>query len=196
MSTLGEGGMITSNNPDFVKTMRLYANHGIEYSDMKGEVSKQPWYRDCVVVGYNYRMSEGQAIVGLSQLAQIDAVNSKRRHMVSLYNNYLRDVPGLKLPVETSSAQSSWHLYIIQVEKEFGMSRDDLHLKLKGEGIGTSVHYTPVYFFKPYQEMGYKKGICPNAEKVYDKILSLPLAPCMGDSDIYAVIRAIRDAKG
>lgn len=196
MSTLGEGGMVTTDNMDYLKTMQLFRNHGVEYADMDSGSSKQPWYRDCIVVGHNFRMSEGQAAVGLSQLLNVDRFNLERTNLISFYNSSLAGVTGLTLPKVTRGANSAWHLYIVQVEKEFGMSRDDLYLKLLDMGVQTNVHYTPTYFFKPYQDRGYKRGICPVAEAAYEKILSLPLAPSVTYEDISRVAQAMHDIQG
>lgn len=177
MTTLGEGGMVTTNNLSRWNIMRAYANHGIEYSDIKKGSKKPSWEKECIDAGYNYRLGEGQAVVGVSQLRNLDKLNAKRRMLAKAYNELLSGIAGISLPEETSGAKSSWHLYVIKIEGEYGMSRDELYHKLKDNGVGSNVHYTPVYFFKPYRERGYKRGLCPVAEDAYGKILSLPMDP-------------------
>jgi perosamine synthetase len=190
LSTLGEGGMATTDNTEIMEKMNILRNHGVKYlHEIDGEaIRKKPWYRDCVDVGYNYRMSEGQAAVGISQIKKIDTFKEKRKELVDQYSNL--KINGIKKPVEKSYSDSSWQFYVIKVEEEFGMNRDNLLLELDKRGIGTSVHYTPIYHFAPYKN--YYKNDCPIAEDSYNKILSLPLAPWLTKDDIKKVVSEIK----
>jgi dTDP-4-amino-4,6-dideoxygalactose transaminase len=182
--------MATTDNTEIMEKMNILRNHGVKYlHEIDGEaIRKKPWYRDCVDVGYNYRMSEGQAAVGISQIKKIDTFKEKRKELVDQYSNL--KINGIKKPVEKSYSDSSWQFYVIKVEEEFGMNRDNLLLELDKRGIGTSVHYTPIYHFAPYKN--YYKNDCPIAEDSYNKILSLPLAPWLTKDDIKKVVSEIK----
>ena len=191
LSTLGEGGMATTDNNEIKEKINILRNHGVKYlHKIEDEaIRKKPWYRDCVDIGYNYRMSEGQAAVGISQVNKIDIFKEKRKKLSDAYSRLLK-IDGIKNPVEKSYSDSSWQFYVIKVEEEFGMNRDNLLLELDKRGIGTSVHYTPIYHFAPYKN--YYKNDCPIAEDSYNKILSLPLAPWLTKDDIKKVVSEIK----
>ena len=133
-------------------------------------------------------MSEGQAAVGIAQIKKIDLFNDKRKKLAFEYSNLLK-INGIKTPTEKSYSDSSWQFYVIKVEEDFGMDRDDLLLELDKKGIGSSVHYTPIYHFAPYKN--YYNNDCPIAEDSYNKILSLPLAPWLTKDDVKIVVNEI-----
>ncbi len=200
ISTLGEGGMITTNDEDLARYVDIYRSHGVIYPDRHGYKSDilniNPWFRECIGAGYNYRLGEFQCAVGVSQLKRLDDFNKKRRTLCEHYNELLKDIKGLELPVEKDYAKSSWAYYIIKVkEKDFGMDRNKLFVELNKRGIGCHVHYTPVHYFEYYQKLGYKKGICKNAEECYNEILSLPLSPKMNEKDVETVANEIKNCK-
>lgn len=190
ISTLGEGGMATTDNDLIKEKIDVLMNHGVKYLHKYEDesVKKKPWYRECVDVGYNYRMSEGQAAVGMGQLEKLETFREKRKKLVKEYTELL-NTPGIRKPVEKSYSDSSWQFYVVRVEEEFGMNRDELLLELDKRGIGSSVHYTPIYHFAPYQK--YYKDDCPVAEENYKKILSLPLAPVLTEDDVKIVVNEI-----
>ena len=189
---------LTLLTKEILYTIKILRNHGVQYlHKIKGKAIKEKtWYRDCVEVGYNYRLSEGQAAVGISQLNKVDRFNAKRLELAEEYTRLLKNVEGTKTPIEKDYANSSWHLYVIQLEEEYGMGRDELLLEMGKRGIGASVHYTPIYLFRPYQRIGYKQGECPVAEECYNKILSLPLSPRMDKDDVKMVVDTIAELSG
>lgn len=198
ISTLGEGGMVTTNNEKIARYVDIYRNHGITYPDRHGGkiIESKPWWRDCIGPGYNYRLSEFQCAIGISQLKKLEGLNKKRRELAYYYSKLLEDVKGIELPVEKEYARSSWTYYIIKVkEKEFGMNRNKLFLELNKRGIGCHVHYTPVYYFEYYKKLGYKKGLCKNAEECYKQILSLPLSPRMNKEGVETVVEEIKNCR-
>jgi len=200
ISTLGEGGMITTNNKKIAEYVDIYRNHGIIYPDKhkyKNEnLEINPWFRECIGVGYNYRLGEFQCAVGISQLKKLEEFNKKRRELAQYYTKLLKDIKGIELPIEKNYAKSSWAYYIIKIkEKEFGMNRDKLFLELNKRGIGCHVHYTPIHYFEYYKNLGYKKGICKNAEECYGEILSLPLSPIMDKENIETITEEIMNIK-
>ena len=161
----------------------------------KYEILKNnPWFRECIGVGYNYRLGEFQCAVGLSQLEKLDVFNKKRRSLANYYNILLKDIRGIELPVEKDYARSSWAYYIIKIkEKEFGINRNKLYSELASKGIGCHVHYIPIHYFEHYKQLGYKKGICMKAEESYEEILSLPLSPRNSEKEIEIVAEEIKN---
>jgi len=192
MSTLGEGGMVVTDNSDFFEKLKLYQNHGVEYLK---SIKEKPWFRNCIVPGYNYRLSEGQAAVGITQLKKLDSFNKKRRELAKIYSELLGKVEGITMPIEKDYAKSSWHIYSIKIEKDFGVSRDEVCLNLNKLGVGSNVHYTPVHYFLPYQKLGYKKGDFPVAEEAYEKIISIPLSVNMEREQVEYVVECLREIR-
>jgi len=198
ISTLGEGGMITAADAELMERIKLYQNHGVRYLNRYVDpVSlEKPWYRDCVEVGYNYRMSEGQAAVGITQLRKLGKFNEVRQRFAQLYSELLNGIEGITLPVEKEYAKSSWHFYVIKIEKNFGLSRDEVVHRLRECGIETNVHYTPVHYFAPYKALGYKHGEFPFAEAAYEKVLSLPLHVGMDETQVNYVADMLKQLRG
>jgi len=195
MSTLGEGGMVSCQDDAIMERMKLYQNHGVKYLNNYTDSTQldRPWYRDVVQVGNNYRMSEVQAAVGMTQLKRVPEFNAIRSKYAHQYSEMLRDIPGIITPTELSHVTSSWHFYVIRVNEAFGMTRDELYQRLQGAGIETSVHYTPLHIFKPFQDIGYMPSDLPVAEAMYEKVLSLPLHPGLSDAQVRYVADTIRD---
>jgi len=194
MSTLGEGGMVTCNQPEMMEAMQLYQNHGVRYLNNSANAAdlERPWYRDVVQVGNNYRMSEVQAAVGTTQLDQVAAFNATRCQFADQYSHLLKSIPGLTIPTVLEHVQSAWHFYVIRIGTAFGLNRDQLYRVLGERGIETSVHYTPLYYFKPYADLGYQKGDFPVAEQAYEEVLSLPLHPGLTDDQVSYVCETLK----
>lgn len=191
--TTGEGGMITTNNKELYEKLKLFRTHGItrdkEILHNKNEGS---WYYEQLELGYNYRITDIQCALGISQLNKIDKFLRRRREIAEKYNEYLKDIDGIVLPYQEEYIKSSWHLYVIQLELEkFKVGRREIFEALKAENIGVNVHYIPVYYHPYYQKLGYKKGLCPNAEKLYERIITIPLYPKMSDKDVEDVVNGI-----
>lgn len=197
MSTLGEGGMVTTNQEDVIERIKLYQNHGVKYvNNYVGSAKlEEPWYRDCVMVGNNYRMSEGQAVIGSVQLKKVDKFNAKRRQIAEYYSKLLKDISGIITPIEKDYAKSSWHFYVIKIEDSFGLNRNEVYHRLKELGVETSVHYTPLTHFIPYQALGYNVNDFPIAEAAYKKILSLPLHVKMDEAQVEYVVEMLKTIK-
>lgn len=191
--TTGEGGIVTTNNEQLYKKLSLFRTHGIS-KDKNHYINEThgPWYHEQQFLGYNYRITDIQCALGISQLSRIDAFISRRRELVAKYNSYLSDVDGIITPFEEEYSNSSWHLYVIQLELEkFSVGRKEIFEALLAENIGVNVHYIPVYYHPYYQGLGYKKGLCPNAEKIYERLITLPLFPKMDDNDLKDVLKAV-----
>ena len=171
--TTAEGGMALTKDLTLAARMQLLRSHGITRNpnDMT-EVSHGPWYYQQVELGLNYRMTDLQAALGLSQLKKLDAFVAKRLEAVARYRSLLQNLP-LDLPEECPAGQSAWHLYIIRLHDE--NRRLAVFEALRSAGIGVNVHYIPIHTQPYYQQLGFQWGDFPHAEAFYSKIISLPL---------------------
>lgn len=186
--TTGEGGMIVTNNEEFYKRLMLFRSHGITRDGSMLLKNEGGWYYEQRVLGYNYRITDIQCALGISQLARLDAFVEKRRELVERYNEAFAQNPGIKIPFVADGCNSSWHLYIIQVER-----RKEVFEKLRAAGIGVNVHYIPVYRHPYYQENGYRNVHCEHAEELYKHIISLPLYPDLtGEQQDYVIEKVLQ----
>lgn len=191
--TTGEGGMITTNNLAIYQRMLSFRTHGItrERSQFCNR-DEGPWYYEQQALGYNYRMTDIQAALGLSQMDKIDAFITKRRKVAQLYDEAFRELEGVITPYESQDTKSAYHIYVIRLDvNKIKTARREIYEALIAENIGVNVHYIPVYYHPYYRELGYQKGLCPYAEQVYETMLTLPLYPSMSDKDIDDVIKAV-----
>lgn len=204
--TTGEGGIITTNNKRFYEKLLKLRNHGITkdskmYKNKKMAFTKESenlWYYEMQDLGFNYRITDLQCALGISQLKKINTFIKRRREIVSIYSREFKDISGIKIPVEKEGFFSSYHLYVLRINfSRLGKTRNDLMAKLKRMNIGTQVHYIPVHLQPYYKEkFKYKPGDYPNAEDYYSQALSLPLYPRMTDNDVKYVISAVKSALG
>lgn len=189
--TTGEGGMITTNNNDIAKKTRLLVSHGItrDKASMQNEIHGG-WYYEQQELGYNYRITDIQAALGVSQTKRLGSFIKRRLEIATIYNQNLVDIP-LTLPeLDTNSA---WHLYIIRLTKEANISRLELYNKMHSANIGVNVHYIPIYNQPYYKKMGFEKGYCPNAEGFYKYCLSIPIFPIMTNVEQDYVIDKLKE---
>ena len=191
--TTGEGGMITTNNKEIYEKLKLFRTHGITRdTEILHNKDEGPWYYEQLELGYNYRITDIQCALGISQLNKLDKFLKRRREIVEKYNKYLKDIDGIRIPQQAEFSNSSWHIYVIKIELEkLKVGRKKIFEALKAENIGVNVHYIPVYYHPYYQKLGYKKGLCPNAEKLYERIITLPLFPKMSGEDVEDVVMAL-----
>ncbi|MFA6315440.1 MAG: UDP-4-amino-4,6-dideoxy-N-acetyl-beta-L-altrosamine transaminase [Candidatus Paceibacterota bacterium] len=177
--TTGEGGMIVTNNAKFYKALKLFRSHGIN-KDPKEFVRKGygEWYQEMQALGFNYRMPEMSAALGLSQLVRLDSFIAKRQAAAKRYYKLLADVPHLILPIpEGAHEKSAWHLYTVRLTPPNAHKRDEVFLQMRLAGIGVQVHHVPVYTHLFYEKIGYRKGICPSTEDFVASEISIPLFP-------------------
>lgn len=187
--TSGEGGMILTNNRDYYEKLLLFRTHGItRYPKMIINQSHGGWYYEMQCLGFNYRITDFQCALGISQLKKSDQFIKKRRKIASRYNKAFKKVPGLIIIKEKEYVKSSCHLYLIQVE-----NRKRIFDKLRQAGILVNVHYIPVYRQPYYQKLGYSKWSCPNAERYYERTISLPMFPKLSDKELEYVIGTVID---
>lgn len=192
--TAGEGGAITTNDDKLYKKLLLFRTHGITREDeWMDKPSEGGWYYQQVDLGYNCRITDMQAALLWSQLNKLEHFAKRRKELVKKYDEAFREIPEIVIQKEISESDTVRHLYIIQLELEkLTCSRKEVYDALQAEGIGVNVHYIPVYLSPYYQKLGYKMGSCPNAERLYERIISIPLFYSMTDEDQEKVIAAVK----
>ena len=179
--TTGEGGMATTNNELLAERMRLFRSHGINSNkyELNSESPLQIWNYEQTLLGYNYRMTDIQAALGLSQLKRLDEYVQVRHEIAKRYDVLLKDLP-LETPFQAASAYSSFHLYIIRLKLDGGsVTQRQVYDRLHLSGIKVNLHYIPVYRQPYFKSLGFDKGYCPTAEKYYLDALTLPLYPAL-----------------
>lgn len=192
--TAGEGGAITTNDEELYKKLLLFRTHGItRVNEWMDKPSEGGWYYQQVDLGYNYRITDMQAALLSSQLDKLGHFARRRKELVKRYDEAFREIPEIIVQREIPESDTVRHLYIIQLDLEkLTCSRKEVYDALQAEGVGVNVHYIPVYFFPYYQNLGYKMGSCPNAESLYERIISIPLFYSMTDEDQEKVIVAVK----
>ncbi len=191
--TAGEGGAVTTNDPVLYQKLLLAHAHGItrDRSQMV-HPTDDPWYNEQVNLGYNYRMTEFQAALLMSQLKKLEAFSKRRKEIVKMYDEAFSKLPEVKVQKEIPESDTTRHLYILQLDdRMLNCTRREFFDALHAENIYSQVHYLPVYWHSHYENLGYPKGICPNAEHYYRQSMSLPLYYSLTDEDVKDVIHAV-----
>jgi UDP-4-amino-4,6-dideoxy-N-acetyl-beta-L-altrosamine transaminase len=183
--TSAEGGAVLTNQSQYYEKLKLFAKHGVtkDPSQYQGE-SHGPWYYQQLELGYNYRLSDVHAALGLSQLKKLDVFIRKRSEIAKRYDLELAGLP-LKLPIVESQSQSAWHLYMVELTQH---DRLDVYQQLHDKGVGVNVHYIPIHLQPFYQKLGFKQGDFPLSELFYQNALTLPLFPSLTDPEQTKVI--------
>lgn len=191
--TTGEGGMITTDDDELAERMRLLSLHGISKDAWKRYTSEGSWYYEVIYAGYKYNMTDIQAALGIHQLARLEQFLEVRSKYVAMYNEAFGEMPEIRIPIVHTDVRHAWHLYVIQLDLErLVINRAQFIEALRAENIGTSVHFIPVHLHSYYrQTFGHKRGDFPSAERIYDRIVSLPLYPKMTEEDVGDVIAAV-----
>lgn len=189
--TTGEGGAVATDSRDYYEKMLAFRSHGMVREKEKLTWSDGPWYHEMHCLGYNYRLTDIQCALGISQLKKLDVFLQKRQLIVDMYNKQLETLEAVETPVTLPGVDPAWHLYIVRL-KDCRHERKDVYLQMHQAGVGVQVHYTPVYWHPYYLKLGYSRGLCPEAEKYYQRTLSLPLFPLMGDSDVERVVSKLK----
>lgn len=192
--TGGEGGAILTDNEELYHKLMLLRAHGItrDINEMSVE-PEGPWYYEQIMLGYNYRITDIQASLIVSQMKKLDQFASRRKEIVAAYNEAFAEIPEIIVQKEIPEADTCRHLYIIQLELEkLNCTRREFFDALAAENVQCQIHYVPTYWFPYYQKLGFEKGCCPNAEKLYSRIMSIPLFPKMTDADVTDVIHAVK----
>ncbi|KYH34826.1 UDP-4-amino-4,6-dideoxy-N-acetyl-beta-L-altrosamine transaminase [Clostridium tepidiprofundi DSM 19306] len=190
--TSGEGGMIVTDDEKFYEKLNLFRTHGITRDRDLMYDNHGSWYYEQIELGYNYRITDIQCALGLSQIKKLDKFIERRRNIVNTYNAAFENLECITVPFEADYSNSGWHIYVIKLNLEkLTCSRKQIFEALRAENIGVNVHYVPVYFHPYYKKLGYKKGLCPVSEDVYNSIITLPLYPSMTENDVNDVIMAV-----
>ena len=191
--TGGEGGAVLTNNPEYAKKVMLYRSHGItrDPSQLERE-AEGGWYYEQIALGMNYRMTDLQAGLIISQLDKLSLFQKRRKELVKKYNEAFERLDGVIVQKEIPQSDTTRHLYILRLDLDkLKCSRREFYDAMAAENICCNVHYIPVYRHPYYEKLGYPKGLCPVAEKVYEGILSLPLYYSLTDKDAEDVISAV-----
>ncbi len=201
--TTGEGGVVFTNDDKLYKKLKLLRSHGITNNEddlvfkeqAYGPSGVNPWYYEQQALGFNYRITDIQCALGISQLEKIDFFLSRRRRIFEAYNNAFADNKLITLPFESMNCFTNWHLYVLQIDFDaLGKDRADIIRRLRAIGIVTQVHYIPVHTQPFYREkFGTNWGDCPCVEDYYKKCLSLPIFPAMSNEDIDKVVNSLSE---
>ncbi len=186
--TSGEGGMAVTNNTDYFAHMQRLRSHGITRDP--GEMSHPPdgsWYYQQLELGYNYRMTDIHAALGLSQLNNLDQFVERRHEIAKLYNELLSE-SDIIIPYQHAETYSSFHLYVIRIDKSKTRNHKELFERLRSNGILVNIHYIPVYHHPFYQKQGFKPSDFPEAESYYSQAISLPIYYGLTDEEVRMIV--------
>lgn len=191
--TTGEGGIVVTNSKEYYEKLLLFRSHGITRNKDMMENNQGPWYYEQIDLGYNYRITDLQCSLGLSQLNKIDKFINRRRKIAEIYNKAFKELDEINTPKEEEFSNSGWHIYVITLNLDkLSVGRKEVFEALQKENIGVNVHYLPVYLHPYYKKLGYKQGECPVAEDIYNRMITIPLFPAMSDEDIESVICGVK----
>ena len=193
--TTGEGGMIVTNDEEYFERLQLFRSHGITKNNLINE-SHGDWYYEMQELGFNYRITDIQCALGLSQLKKLDSFVESRRRIAKTYNEIFEDNPYFDVTVEKDNRESAYHLYPILLKDEFAKHKKEIFTKLRANGLGVQVHYIPVYKQPYYQELGFDSKLCPVCEEFYKRELSIPMYPTLTDEDIEFVKETLYNVLG
>lgn len=193
--TTAEGGIALTNSTELTQKMSVFRSHGITRDPAHmTHAADGPWYYEQTSMGYNYRMNDLQAALGLSQIQRLDAYVARRHEVAARYNQLLADLPVVR-PWQHADSYSSFHLYVIRLEldKISGTHRQVFE-RLRAQGIGVNLHYIPVHTQPFFERMGFRRGDYPEAEKYYGEAISLPMFPALSEDEQDQVVSALASA--
>lgn len=189
-ATTAEGGAVAASDPDLLERARAFRCHGlVRDTGRMRHPDEGGWHQEVHGFGLNYRLPDVLCALGVSQLKRLEAFKRRRARLVERYDELLADVPGLRLPRARTGADPMWHLYAVRV---LDGRRREVYDRMRAAGIGVQVNYLPVYRHPVFEDLGYRRGLCPAAEGFYDEQLSLPLFPGLSDTDQDRVVDALR----
>lgn len=191
--TTGEGGMIVTNDEEYYQKLSMFRTHGITRDPEAMPRNDGAWFYEQHLLGYNYRMTDIQAALGISQLSKIEKFVERRRQIAAMYNEAFRDIEEIITPYQLEGTNSSWHLYVIQLAGKLQDRRRYVFDELRKRNIGVNVHYIPVYYHPYYRNLGYEKGLCPVAERLYERIISIPMYYFLKDDEAEYVVNGVKE---
>lgn len=186
--TTAEGGAVLTDDAELGLRAATFRTHGITRDPAVMNRNEGQWWYEQHDLGFNYRLTDLQCALGIAQMKKLSAFIGRRREIAARYSSALAGC-GLSLPVEATGVESGWHLFVVRVAD--GSRRKAFFEKLRSLGLGVQVHYIPVYWHPYYQDLGYKKGLCPNAEDFYSRCVSLPLYPKLTDDEVDSSIERV-----
>lgn len=192
--TTGEGGAVTTNNPELAKRIVLFAKHGItrDHSILR-HPDEGPWYYEQLELGYNYRISDIEASLGASQMKRLPEFSKRRQELVAYYNKEFSQIKEVSFQYDPTPEDTTRHLYVLRFDtKALGKDRRFIFEALKAENIGVNVHYLPAYRLPYYADLGYDPNCCPEANAYYSESVTLPLHCCLTDEDTKHVVEAVK----
>jgi len=189
-----EGGAVTTNNKELYQKIEMLRSHGITRNKkLFLNKNKNDWYYEQQLLGFNYRMNDIEASLGISQLKKINKFFKKRLYIKKFYDNNLKSLP-ITLPLIEKKKISSWHLYIIRLKENFSIKiRDKIVKNLRTKGIGVNIHYIPIHYQPYFKKMGFKKGMFPESEKYFNSAISLPIHPGITKSQLSKVVKIFKN---
>ena len=192
--TAGEGGAVLTKDSTLAKRVEMFAKHGITRDPaLLRDHSNSSWYYEQQLLGYNYRLTDIQCALALSQLKKLERFTARRRELVKRYDEAFSEIPEVIVQAEVEGSDAVRHLYILRLDFDrLNCDRKEFYDAMQAENIGVNVHYIPVYWFPYYQSLGYQRGLCPNAEAYYESSMTLPLFYGMTDKDQEDVIQAVK----
>ncbi|WP_407393600.1 UDP-4-amino-4,6-dideoxy-N-acetyl-beta-L-altrosamine transaminase [Methanobrevibacter sp.] len=193
--TTGEGGIIVTNNEEYFERLQLFRSHGITKSNLINE-SHGDWYYEMQYLGFNYRITDIQCALGVSQLKKLDSFVKARRKIANTYNELFEGNPYFDVTIEKENRESAYHLYPILLKDNLVKNKKEIFAKLRANGLGVQVHYIPVYKQPYYQKLGFKNDLCPVCEEFYAKEMSIPMYPTLTDEDIEFVNETLNNVLG
>lgn len=190
--TTGEGGMVCTNDSAYTKAVRRFRNHGLDL-DQREREAKGIWSYEMIDLGYNYRLTDIQSVLGCCQLEKLPLWIKRRNQIAGFYVSAFRDLPEIEPLFRVPHSNHGYHLFVVKLDLErVSVDRDQILRALRAEGIGANVHYLPVHLHPYYKDrLGYGPGLCPNAERTFKQIVTLPLFPTMSDADAQDVVDAV-----
>lgn len=192
--TTGEGGAVLTNSEELYKKLAMFRQHGVtkdRTAFKNDDMDWGQWYHEMHYLGYNYRLTDIHSALGISQLKKLDGFIQSKREIVAAYAQAFKNNPFFDLPIEKDGVKSAWHLYPIRLKDKFIKKKVELFSNLRKRGLWVQVHYIPVHLQPYYQQIAYKKGLCPNAEDFYKREISIPLYPTMSDDDVEYVVKSL-----
>ncbi len=195
--TTAEGGMVLTNRPEFAERLRRLRSHGITGDPAQMNVQETGlWYYQQLELGFNYRMTDLHAALGLSQMARLDTFVARRRQLATRYETLLAGI-AVTLPVAQPGAESAWHLYVVRLQlPRIKLNQTQVFEALRAAGLGVNLHYIPVHLQPYYREQGFKDGDFPQAERYFSEAISLPMYPDLTDAEQEEVVEHLRRILG
>ena len=193
--TTGEGGMILTNNKEIAEKVNLYRSHGITRdTNLMLNKNEGPWYYEQLLLGFNFRMNDIQASLGISQMNSLEKFILKRNDLAQIYTKELKGLP-LTIQRVRKEDLSAWHIFVIHLKlNELKLSRLEIYNSLRNKGIGVNVHYIPVHLQPFYKNLGFNKGDFPNSENYYDGAITIPLFTKLKKTEIKFVIQSLKES--